>query len=66
MNGKYYARNEVERNFDKDIRTVVLADGSEVEKALFVQNQVILSTLRRIEDRLGISDQETVTGKQEA
>lgn len=46
----YYARNEEERNVDNTIRDAVRSKGNKSDMALYIQNQMILSALRRIED----------------
>lgn len=46
----YYARNEEERNVDNTTRDAVRSKGNKSDMALYIQNQMILSALRRIED----------------
>ena len=50
----YYARNKGEKGFDCQIRSVVIKNGTNVETALYLQNQTILNMLRHIEDTLKV------------
>ena len=45
---EYYASNEAERRFDDQIRSAVMEDGSKADMALYIQNQAILSMLRKM------------------
>jgi hypothetical protein len=49
----YYARNDVDVKFDNWVRSNVM-DGSKAEMALYVQNQEILSMLRRIDEKISL------------
>lgn len=49
----YYARNDADVKFDDWICANCM-DGSKTEMALYVQNQEILSMLRRIDDKLSL------------
>lgn len=49
---KYYARNEEERSFDREIRSKVYDCGTKSEMALYIQGQAILNLLRHIEDEI--------------
>lgn len=48
----YYARNEEEEKFDMCVRDIVRSRGNIADMALYIQNQAILSELRRIEEKL--------------
>lgn len=48
----YYARSEEEEKFDACVREIVRARGDIADMALYIQNQAILSELRRIEEKL--------------
>lgn len=52
LNHHYYARNEQEKTFDNSIRDTVKHSGTNVEMALYIQNQTILSMLRKLDDKL--------------
>lgn len=52
MQHKYYARTEEERAFDNGLRQKVQEEGTDVEMALYIQNQSILSMLRRMDEKL--------------
>jgi len=49
---EYYARNEEEKRFDDQIRSVVYDKGTKTEMAIYLQNQTILNMLRHIEDEI--------------
>ena len=49
---EYYARSEKEEKFDACIREIVRTRGDIADMALYIQNQAILSELRRIEEKL--------------
>ena len=48
----YYARSEEEEKLDTCIREIVRTRGDVADMALYIQNQAILSELRRIEEKL--------------
>lgn len=48
---KYYARTEEEKLIDSDLRKLV-EQGSQVDVALFVQNQMILTELRLLAEKV--------------
>ena len=48
----YYAGNEKEKKLDDQLREAVRASGGKAEMALFIQNQEILSMLRRQRDNV--------------
>ena len=48
----YYARSEEEEKFDTCVREIVRTRGDIADMALYIQNQSILSELRRIEETL--------------
>lgn len=48
----YYARSEEEEKFDTCVREIVRTRGDIADMALYIQNQSILSELRRIEEKL--------------
>ena len=48
----YYARSEEEEKFDTCVREIVRTRGDIADMALYIQNQAILSELRRIEEKL--------------
>lgn len=50
--GKYYARTNEEKKFDSELREKIAESGSPSEMALYIQNQAILSMLRRLEETI--------------
>lgn len=50
--GKYYARTDEEKKFDSELRDAIADSGSPSEMALYIQNQAILSMLRRLEETI--------------